>query len=106
MLLKIILSLSPVFVFLAVLVIMDSFKLVKLKEILLTIVAGMLVAFAALLVNTFLLNYLFADVRFFSRYLAPLIEGEDYPTYRGGLPRYVRLKNVLVAKKLPGFKVG
>ena len=35
------------------------------------------------------------------RYLAPLIEGEDYPAYKGGLPSYVRLKNELVAKKLP-----
>ncbi len=39
------------------------------------------------------------------RYLAPLIAGEDYPTYKDGLPKYVRLKNVLVAKKLPAFKV-
>ncbi|MEQ8486695.1 MAG: 6-phosphofructokinase [Pseudomonadales bacterium] len=39
------------------------------------------------------------------RYLAPLIEGEDYPAYRNGLPRYVRLKNQLVAKKLPPFSV-
>ncbi len=36
------------------------------------------------------------------RYLAPLIAGEDYPTYKNGLPQYVRLKNQLVAKKLPG----
>ncbi|SEN81961.1 pyrophosphate-dependent phosphofructokinase [Nitrosospira multiformis] len=36
-------------------------------------------------------------------YLAPLIEGEDYPPYRDGLPDYVRLKNVAVAKKLGGF---
>ena len=36
------------------------------------------------------------------RYLAPLIEGEDYPSYRAGLPEYVRLKNEVVAKKLPG----
>ena len=35
------------------------------------------------------------------RYLAPLIEGEDYPSYRAGLPEYVRLKNQVVAKKLP-----
>ena len=35
------------------------------------------------------------------RYLAPLIEGEDYPTYRNGLPEYVALKNQLVPKKLP-----
>ncbi|SET43159.1 pyrophosphate-dependent phosphofructokinase [Nitrosospira multiformis] len=36
-------------------------------------------------------------------YLAPLIEGEDYPPYKGGLPDYVRLKNVAVPKKLSGF---
>lgn len=38
-------------------------------------------------------------------YLAPLIEGEDYPPYRDGLPDYVRLKNVAVAKKLSEFKL-
>ncbi len=35
------------------------------------------------------------------RYLAPLILGEDYPPYENGLPKYVRLKNQLVAPKLP-----
>lgn len=35
------------------------------------------------------------------RYLAPLIEGEDYPSYKDGLPIYVRLKGETVAKKLP-----
>lgn len=34
------------------------------------------------------------------RYLSPLIRGEDYPPYRNGLPVYVDLKNVPVAKKL------
>jgi ATP-dependent phosphofructokinase / diphosphate-dependent phosphofructokinase len=34
------------------------------------------------------------------RYLAPLISGEDYPTYKDGLPQYVTLKNILVKKKL------
>jgi 6-phosphofructokinase 1 len=39
------------------------------------------------------------------RYLEPLIRGEDYPPYdRHGLPRYVRLRNILVARKLPPFK--
>ncbi|MBT4163102.1 MAG: 6-phosphofructokinase [Gammaproteobacteria bacterium] len=37
-------------------------------------------------------------------YLAPLIMGEDYPPYRDGLPKYVRLKNQLVRKKLPPFE--
>jgi 6-phosphofructokinase 1 len=33
-------------------------------------------------------------------YLEPLIRGEDYPPYRNGLPRYERLKNTPVKKKL------
>ena len=37
------------------------------------------------------------------RYLAPLIAGEDPPRYRDGLPDYVTLRNVAVAKKLPPF---
>ena len=39
-------------------------------------------------------------------YLLPLIQGEDYPPYENGLPRYVRLRNVLLKKKLPAFKAG
>lgn len=34
------------------------------------------------------------------RYLAPLIQGEAYPSYYKGMPDYVRLKNSLVEKKL------
>jgi 6-phosphofructokinase 1 len=34
------------------------------------------------------------------RYLLPLIQGEDYPPFERGLPRYVRLTNAPVAKKL------
>jgi len=38
-------------------------------------------------------------------YLAPLIQGEDYPPFKNGLPQYVTLKNAAVARKLPGFKL-
>ena len=34
------------------------------------------------------------------RYLEPLIRGEDYPPYIKGLPKYVTLKNVPVARQL------
>lgn len=34
------------------------------------------------------------------RYLAPLMKGEAPPPFKDGLPRYVRLKNVAVKKKL------
>lgn len=33
-------------------------------------------------------------------YLAPLIEGESYPTYKNGIPVYAKLKKVLAPKKL------
>lgn len=40
------------------------------------------------------------------RYLEPLIHGEDYPPYdKHGLPRYVRLKKVLVPAKLAPFEI-
>ncbi|VTU38470.1 Pyrophosphate--fructose 6-phosphate 1-phosphotransferase [Variovorax sp. PBL-H6] len=39
-------------------------------------------------------------------YLLPLIQGEDYPAYRDGLPVYVTLQNQCVAKKLPAFEIG
>jgi 6-phosphofructokinase 1 len=40
------------------------------------------------------------------RYLAPLMRGEAPPPFRDGLPRYVRLRNVAVPKKLAqGFTI-
>lgn len=38
-------------------------------------------------------------------YLVGLIEGEDYPPYKNGMPVYVTLKNQLIAKKLEKFEV-
>jgi ATP-dependent phosphofructokinase / diphosphate-dependent phosphofructokinase len=37
------------------------------------------------------------------RYLEPLIRGEDYPPYRDGIPSYVTLRNMPVARKLGEF---
>jgi len=37
-------------------------------------------------------------------YFAPLIQGEDYPPYKNGLPQYARLKKVLTEKKLKPWK--
>ena len=40
------------------------------------------------------------------KYLEPLIMGEDYPPYnKNGMPKYVRLKNVAVPRKLEDFEV-
>ncbi|MCF7977596.1 MAG: 6-phosphofructokinase [Chromatiaceae bacterium] len=39
------------------------------------------------------------------KYLLPLIQGEDYPPFENGLPRFVTLKNAPVAKKLDVFEI-
>ncbi|MEA5097682.1 MAG: 6-phosphofructokinase [Burkholderiaceae bacterium] len=38
-------------------------------------------------------------------YLTPLIQGEDYPKYKDGLPQYVTLRNLAVQKKLKPYTV-
>ncbi|WML89442.1 6-phosphofructokinase [Thiothrix lacustris] len=38
-------------------------------------------------------------------YLLPLIDGEDYPPYENGMPKYVTLKHELLEKKLPAFEL-
>lgn len=38
-------------------------------------------------------------------YLGPLMEGEDYPPYANGLPKYVMLDHKMVDKKLEPFEV-
>ena len=38
-------------------------------------------------------------------YLLPLIQGEEYPPYKNGMPDYVTLKNISIEKKLPAFEV-
>ncbi|NBC49860.1 MAG: diphosphate--fructose-6-phosphate 1-phosphotransferase [Gammaproteobacteria bacterium] len=38
-------------------------------------------------------------------YLLPLIQGEDYPPFENGLPRFVTLKNAAVEKRLDAFEL-
>ena len=37
-------------------------------------------------------------------YFSPLIQGEDYPPFKNGIPQYTRLKKVLEKKKLKKWK--
>jgi 6-phosphofructokinase 1 len=39
------------------------------------------------------------------KYFAPLIDGEDYPPYKNGLPYYVKLKNQLIDAKLVAYEI-
>jgi 6-phosphofructokinase 1 len=55
--------------------------------------------------ETFISEDGFAITQACRKYLTPLIQGEDYPPYKDGLPDYETLKNVPVEKKLPEFKL-
>ncbi|MFC1720159.1 PrsW family glutamic-type intramembrane protease [Pseudomonadota bacterium] len=67
-------GLLPVLIFLAVLVYMDSYKLVKLKSVLIVIVLGGLTALMAMFVNGWLLGALDMSLVPYSRYVSPFVE--------------------------------
>jgi len=67
-------SVLPVFVFLGALVLIDSYKLVALRAILLSVAAGMVAGLAAWGANVWLRPALGLDWDQYSRYAAPLVE--------------------------------
>lgn len=64
----------PVFVFLAALVLIDSYKLVTLRATLLSVAAGMVAGLAAYGANVWLRPALGLDWDQYSRYVAPVVE--------------------------------
>ena len=73
-LLRISVSVVPVFGFLGVLVFLDSFKLVKLRSILQIIVLGCVVAAISFVINGPLQRMLALELAAYSRYVAPVVE--------------------------------
>jgi RsiW-degrading membrane proteinase PrsW (M82 family) len=67
-------SVLPVFLFLGALVLIDSYKLVALRAVLLSVLAGALAALASYGVNAFLPGALALDFAHYSRYVAPVVE--------------------------------
>jgi len=102
---KILVSLLPVFTFLAVLIFLDSYKLVTLRAILQTILAGCLAAVVSLVVNSWLLRQSGLDIAFYSRYASPLIEELVKAIY---LTYLIKAKKVgfMVDGAIYGFAVG
>jgi len=98
-------SLFPVFIFLAVLVFLDSFKLVKFRVILITIAIGCLVALASMFINKGLLSFLPVNFLIFSQYISPLVE----ESLKAIFPIYLlRVKKIgfMVDGAILGFAVG
>jgi len=67
-------GLLPVLIFLVVLVYMDSYKLVSLKSVLWVILAGAATAVAAYFANGGLYEWVAIDLKWYTRYLAPVVE--------------------------------
>ena len=103
--LKIAVSLTPVFLFLLVLIFIDSYKLVKIPAVLMAIFAGVLSAFVCLLVNNLLLEYVLYDTVLYSRYLAPVVEESIKAIYLGWLLRTNRV-GFMVDAAIYGFAIG
>jgi RsiW-degrading membrane proteinase PrsW (M82 family) len=98
-------ALLPVLVFLAILFLMDSFKLVSLRAIVIALVAGAVCALAALALHAWLLPASGLSPRLFSRYVAPIYEEALKAIYVIVLLRQRRL-GFLVDAAILGFAVG
>jgi RsiW-degrading membrane proteinase PrsW (M82 family) len=67
-------SVLPIFLFLGALVLIDSYKLVSLRSVLLAVAAGVVAGVASYAVNVQLQPLLALDPSAYSRYVAPLVE--------------------------------
>ena len=102
---KTLLGLSPVLVLLAVLVHLDSWKLVDLSRVLQMLLMGGLLATAARLVNGLALDHSGLDLPSYGRYLAPFIE----ESLKAGVLVYLFLRNrigFMVDAAIIGFTIG
>jgi RsiW-degrading membrane proteinase PrsW (M82 family) len=102
---KIGLSLVPVFLFLTALMYLDSYKLVKLRSVLLTICCGCLAAGLSLVVNRGILTLASVDLTAYSRYGAPLVEETFKAAYLFYLLRQGKV-GFMVDAAIQGFALG
>jgi RsiW-degrading membrane proteinase PrsW (M82 family) len=105
LLLAVLLALLPVICFQGALVYLDSYKLVKRRWVLGTIVAGGLVAGASYLVNAWLLPVLDMEFQTYTRYVSPFVEELLKALIVIGLIRLNRI-GFLVDAAIFGFAVG
>jgi len=102
---KTLLGLSPVLLLLAVLVHLDSWKLVDLSRVLQTLLMGGLLATAARLLNGATLDHSNLDLPAYGRYIAPFIE----EFLKAGVLVYLFLRNrigFMVDAAIIGFTIG
>ncbi len=104
-LLRPLLALVPVLLFLAVLVQLDAYKLVRLRTVLAMMTAGALAAGASYLVNNYAYGHFAGDFTAYSRYLSPWIEEALKAVLLAYLIRTRRL-GLPVDTGIAGFAIG
>ncbi len=97
------LGLAPVLCFLGALVLLDSYKLVRLRAVVAAVVAGMLIAGIAYFANGALLPHF--DFAFYTRYVSPVLEEALKALAIFALIRAHRI-GFLVDAAIFGFAVG
>ena len=103
--LAVVVSVLPVFLFLAALVLIDSYKLVTLRAILLSVCAGVLAGLAAYAVIVYLRPALGLDVSRYSLHVAPVVEESLKAAYVVYLLHRSRVGFVVDAA-IHGFGIG
>jgi len=98
-------SLLPVLTFLAALIFLDSYKLVKLRSLMLAILCGCLAAVVAMVVNVLVLSASLFNHTLYVRYMAPLVEETAKALY---IVYLVRSKKIgfMVDAAIYGFAIG
>jgi protease PrsW len=98
-------GLVPVTAFLVALIFVDSYKLVRAREVFYSLGAGMLVAVISYFVNTFLLNTTGLDFVAYARYVAPVVEETGKAAFIWFLIKTYRV-GFLVDAAIHGFAIG
>lgn len=98
-------ALAPVLAFLAVLVLLDSFKLVAFRVVCLAIGAGAAAALLCLLASPWMFDATGLSLRMFSRYVAPIAEETAKAGFVLLIARRARV-GFLVDAAIIGFAVG
>jgi len=101
----ILISLLPVFIFLASLIVLDSYKLVKRISVVYAILYGCATAGVSFLLNTMVIQKSGLDFTIYARYIAPIVEEILKTTY---LVYLIKKKKVgfMVDATIYGFAVG
>src|SRR3990170_7824917 len=103
--LKVVVSILPVFVFLAALILLDSYKLVKLRSVLLTILLGSAAALISSLIYESLMTWGKLDEVIYPLYGAPIVEEFMKGIFLVYLIRRKKL-GFMVDAAIYGFAVG